>query len=285
MAGRGGCVSGCATKGLGESGPREGRRGGGRRRDDDDGDDEAEGDGDDDDDDGASSGTAATAAGAGGGGGGAGGGGAGAAAGAGGRRLTLTQQHLYVAYVWYLNQREHDEANRGYSCGAGEEEHFCLKCKDGGDMMLCDFRDGACSKSFHPRCCGLKAVPEGLWECPRHRCIRCGVGPARTDAQGRPRTPDPPSAETTLWPCRTCPKTFCTRCLEADATHVGSEIVCSSCLDLLDCDASQLQQDLLRWNPDQFAAAAASDPGQRRRAVRRKTAAPAPAPGARPPSA
>ena len=30
---------------------------------------------------------------------------------------------------------------------AGEEEHFCFKCKDGGDVMLCDFNDGACRRS------------------------------------------------------------------------------------------------------------------------------------------
>lgn len=158
----------------------------------------------------------------------------------------------------------------------GEEEHFCLKCKDGGDMMLCDFRDGACSKSYHPKCCNLRAVPEGLWECQRHRCGRCGVGPARTDAHGRPRTPDAPSAATQLWSCRTCPKTFCARCLAPDATHVAHEIVCDDCLTMLECsDDAQLQQDLLRWNPDHFAAVAAPEsaprrrhaPGERRRQV------------------
>jgi hypothetical protein len=34
---------------------------------------------------------------------------------------------------------------------------------------------------------------------------------------------------------------------------------------LLDGDATQLQQDLLTWTPDQFAAAAAVEPGQQRR--------------------
>jgi hypothetical protein len=135
------------------------------------------------------------------------------------RRLTLTPQHLYVAYVWYLNRREHDA--RG---GAGDEEHVCLMCKDGGDMMLCDFRDGECGKSYHSKCLSLRAPPEGVWECPRHRCGRCGVGPSRTDAQGRPRTPDPPSEATKLWACRTCPKTFCTRCLSPDTMHVASEV-------------------------------------------------------------
>ena len=120
-----------------------------------------------------------------------------------------------MAYVWYLNQREHDEADRGYTRGAGEEEPFCLKCKDGGDMMLCDFDNGACSKSYHISCCNLKAVPEGVWECPRHRCAQCGVGPARTDAQGNARSPD---AER-MFPCRTCPITYCGRCLPPSSRH------------------------------------------------------------------
>eukprot|EP00964_Phaeocystis_antarctica_P097907 scaffold63977_cov75-Phaeocystis_antarctica.AAC.1 len=97
-------------------------------------------------------------------------------------------------------------------------------CKDGGDMMLCDFRDGECGKSYHSKCLSLRAPPEGVWECPRHRCGRCGVGPSRTDAQGRPRTPDLPSEATKLWACRTCPKTFCTRCLSPDTMHVASEV-------------------------------------------------------------
>lgn len=43
------------------------------------------------------------------------------------------------------------------------------------------------------------------------------------------------------------------------------QIICDTCLELLDGDATQLQQDLLTWTPDQFAAAAAVEPGQQRR--------------------
>mmetsp|Transcript_10713 Transcript_10713/g.24863 ORF Transcript_10713/g.24863 Transcript_10713/m.24863 type:complete len:743 (-) Transcript_10713:102-2330(-) len=165
-------------------------------------------------------------------------------------RIRLTPQHLYVAYIWYLNRREHD----GFA--AGEEEHFCFKCKDGGDVMLCDFNDGECYKSYHARCCNLKAVPEGLWECPRHRCIKCGAGQSKTDAQGRPRRPRAPGEPTTLWPCRTCPETYCGKCLPESVLYVGSEIVCGSCQQLLNSDLSALQRDLIRWDPDQFASAA-----------------------------
>ena len=106
-----------------------------------------------------------------------------------GRKLKLTPQHLYVAYVWYLNQREWKQREGGREFGAGEEEHFCFKCKDGGEMLLCDFDSPQCCKSYHTRCCNLKKAPEGVWECPRHRCVQCGVGPSATDAYGRPRRP------------------------------------------------------------------------------------------------
>jgi len=187
----------------------------------------------------------------------------------GGGRMRLTEQHLYVAYVWYLNEREHQ--GRG---GAGEEEHFCFKCKDGGDVMLCDFNDGGCSKSYHVRCCNLKAVPEGHWECPRHKCGKCGASPPRgapkldetsksevaphvADAtQGRAkRVPGRGQYEGTihLWPCRTCPETFCGRCVPEGVLHAGAEIICLACQELLRSDLSHLQRDLLICDPDQFA--------------------------------
>ena len=49
------------------------------------------------------------------------------------------------------------------------------------------------------------------------------------------------------------------------ARTVRIAVVCDTCLELLDGDATQLQQDLLTWTPDQFAAAAAAEPGQQRR--------------------
>jgi len=164
------------------------------------------------------------------------------------RRVRLTSQHLYVAYIWYLNQREHD----GFA--AGEEEHFCFKCKDGGDVMLCDFNGGECYKSYHARCCNLKAVPEGAWECPRHRCIRCGARQPKGEPAGKPRKPKDEGVQ--LWPCRTCPETYCTKCLPEECLHVGSEVVCGTCQHLLNSDFSLLQRDLINWDPDQFAAAA-----------------------------
>ena len=46
---------------------------------------------------------------------------------------------------------------------------------------------------------------------------------------------------------------------------LAGEIVCAHCLQLLDCDASQLQNDLLRWDPNEFARAASQGQGGGRR--------------------
>jgi len=169
-------------------------------------------------------------------------------------KIKLTPQHLYVAYVWYLKQRE----ARGEGLVPGEEESFCLKCKDGGDVLLCDY--SGCTKSYHPACANLKTVPEGIWECPRHRCVQCGSGPSQTDVHGRPRRPDPPGeAGCTLWACRTCPTTYCERCLPKEVTFAGVEIVCESCQELLSADMASLQRDLIKWKPELFADAASAD--------------------------
>ena len=164
-----------------------------------------------------------------------------------GDKIKITPHHLYVAYIWYLKQRDAE----GLGVRPGEEESFCLKCKDGGDMLYCDF--GGCTKCYHVKCCGLKSVPEGIWECPRHRCIKCGAGPSQTDAHGKPRKPDADAAST-LWPCRTCPTTYCERCLPEEVSFVKDEIVCESCQGILaGASMEALQRDLMRWKPEMFA--------------------------------
>ena len=170
-------------------------------------------------------------------------------------KIKLTPKHLYVAYVRYLEQRE----ARGEGLVPGEEESVCLECKDGGDVLLCDYL--GCTKSYHPACANLKIIPEGIWECPRHRCMQCGSGPSRTDMHGRPRRADPPGeAGCTLWACRTCPITYCQRCLPKEITLAGVKTVCERCQELLSsADMALLQQDLIQWKPELFSNDASAD--------------------------
>ena len=37
----------------------------------------------------------------------------------------------------------------------------------------------------------------------------------------------------TLWPCRTCPTTYCERCLPEEISFAGDEIVCEECQEVL----------------------------------------------------
>ncbi|CAN6556443.1 unnamed protein product [Malus baccata var. baccata] len=52
----------------------------------------------------------------------------------------------------------------------GENDYICTVCHFGGDLILCD----QCPSSFHKKCLGLKAVPDGDWFCSSCRCGICG---------------------------------------------------------------------------------------------------------------
>ncbi|OWZ02634.1 Histone lysine N methyltransferase [Phytophthora megakarya] len=78
-----------------------------------------------------------------------------------------------VTYFKFLLKREvKDEFE--------ESEDVCFCCKDGGDVIECDWKgmNGAfarCPKVYHEDCLGYE-VPEGkTWVCPRHRCQDCGI--------------------------------------------------------------------------------------------------------------
>ncbi|KAF0729537.1 hypothetical protein Ae201684P_001127 [Aphanomyces euteiches] len=62
----------------------------------------------------------------------------------------------------------------------------CTLCGEGGVLLLCD---GACHRSFHLECVGLKSEPsDAKWHCPdcsagKHRCLSCGkVGKMGSDS-------------------------------------------------------------------------------------------------------
>ena len=50
-------------------------------------------------------------------------------------------------------------------------QEFCRVCKDGGDVILCDF----CPCVYHLSCLNppLKEAPDGDWKCPRCVVISC----------------------------------------------------------------------------------------------------------------
>ncbi|KAL4150925.1 hypothetical protein PRNP1_010314 [Phytophthora ramorum] len=78
-----------------------------------------------------------------------------------------------VTYFKFLLEREDRDEFK-------ESEDVCFCCKDGGDVIECDWKgmNGAfsrCPKVYHEDCLGYE-VPEGkTWVCPRHRCQDCGI--------------------------------------------------------------------------------------------------------------
>ena len=53
-----------------------------------------------------------------------------------------------------------------------DTDDVCTICMDGGHLLICERR--GCHRVYHPECAGLRSVPQGRWECPRHSCSACG---------------------------------------------------------------------------------------------------------------
>ncbi|KAG6620885.1 set domain [Phytophthora cinnamomi] len=121
-----------------------------------------------------------------------------------------------VTYFKFLLKREVKDEFK-------ESEDVCFCCKDGGDVIECDWKgmNGAfarCPKVYHEDCLGYE-VPEGkTWVCPRHRCQDCGI--------------------IALYSCRFCVTSFCEDHLPKDVKKLGlatkdiptsSYIMCPRC--------------------------------------------------------
>ncbi|WVZ98617.1 hypothetical protein U9M48_044030 [Paspalum notatum var. saurae] len=112
---------------------------------------------------------------------------------------------------------EMEEGNEDVEAGAGaaEGEDYCFVCKDGGDLLVCDFR--GCHKAYHPACVGKDSdflSSDEKFICEWHKCFIC---------EGRSR-----------YYCFCCPwHTFCQVCVtEAEFVPVlrKTKGFCSNCL-------------------------------------------------------
>ena len=65
------------------------------------------------------------------------------------------------------DEEEDDDIDRKES----EDEHadFCQTCKDGGELLCCDF----CPLAYHLKCLvpPMDKIPDGEWHCPRCQVI------------------------------------------------------------------------------------------------------------------
>jgi hypothetical protein len=60
----------------------------------------------------------------------------------------------------WTNKRINDEKLESI-CQSVNNLNVCTDCKGGHDLLCCD----GCRRSFHLSCIGLRAVPDGEWNC------------------------------------------------------------------------------------------------------------------------
>jgi hypothetical protein len=121
--------------------------------------------------------------------------------------------------------RDRDDSSDSESGSSSEAEapavleidDFCMVCRDGGNLMLCDYEK--CRKAFHPHCVHLDKVPDGDWHCPYHQCVVCGDE----------------SNDQHNW-CTQCPTAYCDEHIPTDSqTRADAmdlvEFLCANCMD------------------------------------------------------
>lgn len=101
---------------------------------------------------------------------------------------------------------------------ADESEDWCFVCKDGGDLLLCDYP--GCIKVYHPECVGRKKSvmkSEERWTCSWHTCSECN--------------------KTSKFLCLCCPTGICRFCIRTASFAIvkGNLGFCSTCLELAIC--------------------------------------------------
>uniref|UniRef100_A0A1D1XWT8 Uncharacterized protein At5g08430 n=1 Tax=Anthurium amnicola TaxID=1678845 RepID=A0A1D1XWT8_9ARAE len=95
-------------------------------------------------------------------------------------------------------------------------EDFCFICKDGGTLLICEYRD--CLKAYHPQCVGKDESFLGTgehWNCSWHSCFICRK---RSNLQ-----------------CFCCPSSVCRQCVRhAEFVQLRRKKgFCTNCLRLV----------------------------------------------------
>ncbi|TYZ67717.1 hypothetical protein PybrP1_002184 [[Pythium] brassicae (nom. inval.)] len=121
-------------------------------------------------------------------------------------------------YFQFLIQREFAKLP-----GGDESEDVCFCCKDGGELVECDwpgseFSYARCPKVYHEECLGYKVPEDFEWKCPRHRCQACGI--------------------IAMYSCRFCVTSYCSAHVPEDVKKIGpalhdipeaTYVICSAC--------------------------------------------------------
>ncbi|XP_055816372.1 zinc finger CCCH domain-containing protein 44-like [Solanum dulcamara] len=94
-------------------------------------------------------------------------------------------------------------------------EDWCFECKDGGELMICDY--GECLKAYHPACVGKDdsvLTSDDRWICGWHTCLVC--------------------RRSSNYQCYCCDRAVCSRCIgRVDFVLLkGKYGFCNNCLKL-----------------------------------------------------
>ncbi|CAI9101518.1 OLC1v1038858C2 [Oldenlandia corymbosa var. corymbosa] len=95
-----------------------------------------------------------------------------------------------------------------------DSEDWCFRCKEGGDLLICDYKQ--CIKTYHPHCVDESLTSKKRFHCERHRCWQCRKGK-------------------TSFHCYCCPKAVCLRCINpVEFVRIkGQDGFCCDCLNLV----------------------------------------------------
>lgn len=116
--------------------------------------------------------------------------------------------YLFLRYYLDMHKRQEKETIT--------PEDVCFICKNGGDLICCDFPD--CSKVYHLHCLNLSKIPEGKWYCACHFCCEC----KKRDTQ-----------KPAVHHCATCPNAYCEEHLPAaeESRQIKKgQLICPHCL-------------------------------------------------------
>lgn len=140
----------------------------------------------------------------------------------------LDEKYYFGQYVGYYNLLCEDVAQRRASTetavvpkGKGKRkaqedevptDDVCFLCKDGGDLIECDWRCGMskggerCLKVYHTYCLDFEvAENDEKWCCPRHYCDMCGI-------------------QNLKYICKYCPVSICANCPRKIVGKVSSSV-------------------------------------------------------------
>lgn len=116
--------------------------------------------------------------------------------------VTSEFDELYY-FSQYINMRRVNQVSLEKEDESSESEDFCFLCKDGGNVIECDYGHNGkglstcgsgCKKVYHEYCLGYK-VPNDTsdWICMRHFCVMCG-------------------SKDIIYQCEYCPFSSCKNC-------------------------------------------------------------------------